>query len=69
MRAPEVSVLLKVEALPLTACGAESRFAAKAPLARVDSAARESEAMGPAPSRVGWRVEAGSVVTWWCGFC
>lgn len=47
-------MLLKVEELPLTDCGAESRFSEKAPPERVDSAARESEATGPAPSRVGF---------------
>ena len=59
--AAEVSVLARVEELPLTARGSLSRFALKAPPARVDSAARESEATGPAPSVVEAWV-AGSVV-------
>ena len=56
-----MSVLLRVDLLPSTERGLESRFSPNAPPVRVDSAARESEATGPAPSRMGI-LEAGSVV-------
>ena len=59
--AAEVSVVLSVEELPETASGAASRFLLNSPPARVDSAARESEAMGPAASCLGI-LERGSVV-------
>ena len=63
MVAPEVSSLAKVELLPFTDEGSESLLSPKPPPERVDSAARESEATGPAPSRVSC-LAAGSVVFW-----
>ena len=50
--APDVSVLAKVELLPLTAWGSESRFSLKPPPDLTDSAASESDATAPAPSRI-----------------
>lgn len=47
-------MLLKVEELPLTDRGSELRFSLNAPPERADSAARESEATAPAPSRMGF---------------
>ena len=63
MVAPEVSVLLKVEELPDTERGSELRFSLNAPPELADSAARESEAMGPGPSSLGLRYRSGSEVT------
>lgn len=57
----EVSSLANVELAPFTANGSESRFSENPPPARVDSAARESEATGPAPSRSSF-LARGSVV-------
>lgn len=65
MVAPEVSVVLKVDLEPDTERGSLLRLAEKPPPERADSAARESEAMGPGPSCLGWREAAGSVV--FCG--
>jgi hypothetical protein len=48
--APEVSSLANVEFLPSTPRGSEPLFSENSPPARSDSAARESEAMAPAPS-------------------
>lgn len=48
--APEVSVLLSVDEAPLTPRGVALSFSAKAPPDCTDSAARESEAMGPVGS-------------------
>lgn len=62
-----MSVLLRVEELPLTDWGAASRLLLKAPPERVDSAARESEAMAPAPSAMRFWEASGSVVC--CDFC
>ena len=59
--APDVSSLANVDLLPDTDCGFESRFSLNAPPALADSAARESEAMGPAPSWIGFR-DSGSDV-------
>lgn len=60
--AAEVSVLARVELLPLTGEGSASRFWLNSPPARVDSAARESEAIIPAPSLIGCSFARGSVV-------
>jgi hypothetical protein len=48
--AAEVSVVFHVEFDPEVPEGAASRFWAKPPSLRYDSAARESEATGPVPS-------------------
>ena len=65
--AAEVSVLARVELLPLTGEGSASRFWLNSPPARVDSAARESEATMPAPSLIGCSFARGSVV--FCESC
>ena len=66
MVAAEVSVVARVELAPLTERGVALRFSANLPPAWTDSAARESEAMGPADSRDGWAA-LGSVV--FCRVC
>jgi hypothetical protein len=48
--APEVLAFANVEFEPATPCGSLLRFSEKPPPSLVDSAARESEAIGPAPS-------------------
>ena len=63
--APEVSVLAKVELLPLTDWGFESLLSLKPPPELADSAARESDATAPAPSLMGSSLARGSVV--FCG--
>ena len=62
--APEVFLLANVEWAPVTPRGSAFLFCEKAPWALVDSAARESEAMGP-----GFSVMGGAWVSWtWVGW-
>lgn len=56
--APEVLVLAKVELAPATPEGSELRFSLKPPPAREESAARESDATAPAPSRISEALES-----------
>jgi hypothetical protein len=50
--APDVLVLAKVEFDPATPWGSLSLFSLNFPPSRVESAARESDAMAPAPSSI-----------------
>lgn len=59
--APEVLALANVELEPETPWGSLLRFSEKSPPALVDSAARESDATAPAPSRISGALGS---VTW-----